>query len=220
MKKLLLFYIMSIYLFCLIKSLKCNIREIQHCKKCGTGDFSDTCAECEDKYFPLYSNISCIKCNDEEFGQDGCIGKCDGLNYNKYHNILCEENGCKEGYYNVDGFCFNCTKGSEHCIKCSYLAPLGSSIKRFKCDECEGGQLGIYRISEIDGKCTTCDVPNCNKCHYIPGSSKSECDVCNKGYYVNSNGGCSKCEYKRNINDGECYYCPVNGVPNSDKQDC
>ena len=220
MKKLLIFHIFSIYLFCKIKSRKCNIREIQHCKKCGTGDLSDSCAECEDKYFPLYSNISCIKCNDEEFGQVGCIGKCDGSNYINSRNVLCEENGCKEGYYNVDGFCFNCTNGSEHCIKCSYIAPYQSNIKRFQCNECEGGLYGIYRVSDIDGTCTTCKIQNCIECHYINGSNDSVCDVCKKGYYVNSTGGCSECKYINNIANGVCYHCPVKGVLNSDKQNC
>ena len=219
MKKLLSLYILSNYLIFIIKTLKCDIREIQHCKKCGIGILSDSCAECEEKYFLLYSNISCIKCNDEQYGQVACIGKCDGSKYNEYHNVLCDEEGCKEGFYNLDGFCFNCTKGSEHCTKCTYQAPSGSNIKRFKCIECEGGLNGDYRVSDSDGICHTCQISNCIKCHFIPGTYKSECDVCQQGYYANS-GGCSKCNDRNNIDNGYCYYCPVKDVPNSDKQNC
>ena len=114
-----------------INSLKCKNRNIEYCNKCTSGGNEDTCAQCEDTYFPLYANLYCIKCDDKIDGQIGCGGKCESSKYNKISNVLCEENGCKEGYYNLDGICIECFKDSEHCTNCTYIAPSGSQKKDF-----------------------------------------------------------------------------------------
>ena len=130
--------------------------------------------------------------------------------------VSCEENGCKEGYYNVDGLCNECIKASEHCTKCSYIAPSSSQEKIFKCLDCEGGIEGIYRVWKIDNKCHLCDgvIPYCIKCHYEKGTYKIICDECENNYYVdpNTKAQCIKCN-RRDISGGNCNFCP-------DKQDC
>ena len=204
------FYLLCFLFFKLlfyINSLKCKNRTIEHCNKCASGINGDTCAQCEDTYFPLYANLNCIKCDDEIEGQKECGGKCDSSKYSTIYTVLCEENGCKEGYYNIDGICFECSIGSEHCTNCTYIAPLGSQKKKFKCLLCEGGLYGIYRIWESDGKCHTCDglIPNCIQCHYENGTNKAICDKCVDDYYVDpiTKSKCNKC-YNDYITGGEC----------------
>ena len=71
-------------LFTSLISLVCNNRNINHCIKCGTGNYSDTCDQCEDKYFPLFKNMICLKCNDSNYGQIACEGNCVASKYHEY----------------------------------------------------------------------------------------------------------------------------------------
>ena len=77
-----------------LKSLKCEDEEIENCVKCGTGEFSDTCAQCEDNYFPFLFNYLCLPC-DHEYGDTGCQGKC---YINSNLAVTCDEFGCKDGF--------------------------------------------------------------------------------------------------------------------------
>ena len=65
MDKFYFLYLLFVNLIFYINSLKCKNRNIDHCKKCASGDKGDTCEQCEDKYFPLYANLKCIKCDDD-----------------------------------------------------------------------------------------------------------------------------------------------------------
>ena len=126
---------------------------------------------------------------------------------------LCEENGCKEGQFNLNGICYQCSIKVVNCNKCSYAAPSGSSNKVFKCLECVGGLNGEYRV--INGICQTCqNKPGCQECSYVKGSLDDyTCNNCKNNYYP-SNGKCYECSYKsRSITNGQCYdyYCP-NGI--------
>ena len=68
--------------------------------------------------FITLANLFCLPCNDPIYGNVGCIGNCDGSNYLKDRNIMCNENDCAEGLYNLNGICFNCTDGLPNCKKC------------------------------------------------------------------------------------------------------
>ena len=98
----------------------CDGKAINHCTKCNSGENSDSCAICENKYFPFFNNLLCLPCNDSIYGQIGCEGNCDGSNYIKTRNVFCEEGGCKVGFYNLNGICRNCSEGSPGCLKCIY----------------------------------------------------------------------------------------------------
>ena len=176
MEKFYFLCLLFVNLLFYVNSLKCKNTDIEHCKICASGENEGTCEQCEDTYFPLYANAYCIKCDDKVDGQVGCGGKCDSSKYQTIFNVLCEENGCKDGYYNVDGICDKCNKSSEYCTNCSYIAPPGSEKKEFKCLDCEGGLHGIYRVWEINGTCHTCDglIPNCTKCHYENGTKNAK----------------------------------------------
>ena len=52
--------ISKIYTHSQSTKLKCDEEEIDHCKKCGSGEFSDTCIQCEDNYFPFLFNYLCF----------------------------------------------------------------------------------------------------------------------------------------------------------------
>ena len=86
----------SNFLFVILKL--CGNVEIEHCYECFSE--ADICTKCENNYLLLYGGLKCVTCDDEKIGQIGCES-C----YIKNEKILCNENGCKEGYYNVEGIC-------------------------------------------------------------------------------------------------------------------
>ena len=182
------------------KKIKCGRYEVVNCEKC---DYEkENCIKCIDKFFPTYAGLECTPCDDEELGQIGCEGNCDS----KTGIIICDK--CKEGYYNKEGICLNCSISSPYCAKCSYEAPQGSDKKIFKCLECVNDE---YQVSEIDGKCRHCSLPpNCLKCRYVSGTHNVECIKCQNQYYL-LNGVCYKCyDNPISIEGGTCYnyYCP------------
>ena len=83
--------------------VECDGKIINHCKKCNSGENSDTCALCEDKYFSFFNDLLCLPCNDSTYGQIGCEGNCNGTDYINSRFISCEKGGCKEGYFNIEG---------------------------------------------------------------------------------------------------------------------
>ena len=212
------FYFLFINLFFSIKSLKCDENDIDNCSKCGEGIFSDTCAQCEPKSFSLFNGLGCFKCDDPEYGQRGCKGDCDSSLYdNGLDNVLCKE--CKEGYFNEDGFCFQCSIGSDYCTNCIYDKSERDQNKKFKCLDCLGGLNGEYRVRD-DGKCHKCSIPYCLECKYTPGTNDQECVKCIDNYYIDQSLTCSQCTRINNIANGNCYHCPQESIPNSDKQNC
>ena len=124
---------------------KCGDEVIDHCTKCNTGENSDNCEKCEDKYFPFFNNLLCLPCNDSTYGQIGCQGNCDGSNYVETRFAFCEEGGCKGGYYNLNGICMKCSEGADHCINCTYEVQEESTNGNFICHQCENN---TYRLTE------------------------------------------------------------------------
>ena len=101
-----LIFIYSVFLV-EVDALVCGNNQIENCKECGKGNKSDTCAICEDNYFPLLENIFCFSCDDPVYGQAGCKGACSYKidNTNELY-VNCKD--CKEGYFNKEGVCFKC----------------------------------------------------------------------------------------------------------------
>ena len=73
------------------QALKCEEETIDHYTKCDTGENSDSCSSCENKYFQFFTNLLCIPCDDPEFGQVGYKGNCNANDYVNTRNVLCEE---------------------------------------------------------------------------------------------------------------------------------
>ena len=178
---------------------ECGSNPVTNC--CKYDYVKGKCTECESGFFPL--NDGCIPCDDENEGQKGCEGSCDSSKYSITRNVLCDK--CKEGYYNIEGICLQCSIGSPNCTNCSYEVYEGSDKKIFKCLKCVNDD---YRV---DGKCRTCSLPpNCLKCRYAPETHNSECIQCQNGFHL-MNGKCYSCYKKReSIVGGSCYYyfCP------------
>ena len=80
MKIKFLIYFLLTFFFISSKELQCEDDKIEHCTKCNTGDDSDSCSTCEEKFFPFFSDLLCYPCSDPLYGQEGCIGKCNSTN--------------------------------------------------------------------------------------------------------------------------------------------
>ena len=187
--------------------LKCGDQQIDNCKECGKDEEMDTCAKCEAQHFPLLENLLCFPCDDPTFGQIGCLGECDSTDYTTSGFAYCEK--CKEGFYNLEGFCYQCEIGSPGCIKCTYEKEIEQESKRFKCQQCLNEQE--YRLNDAF-RCEKCNefLENCNKCHFF--GEQALCDECNSGYYVNSDDTCSSC-YTQTITGGYCHICSLDLKP-------
>ena len=217
-KMLLLYLYLAIFISC----NTCGEEDIDNCATCGLNDKSDQCGLCEDKYFPFLSNVLCLPCDHYYFGNIGCGGKCDSSKYSEIRNVLCEEGGCKEGYYNIEGICFPCSVGDDYCTKCTYKPDSSikynneTLLKYFKCQECINNK---YHINEY-GRCEHCCIRYCLECHYNSFFDKKPiCDRCIRGYYVNSEGFCSKCHCPVLIPNGSCMVCSDNSLDFS-KAEC
>ena len=185
---------------------KCDGEIIEHCIKCNEGENSDSCETCEDKFFPFFNNLLCLPCNDSTYGQIGCQGNCNGSNYVETRFAFCEEGGCKEGYYNLNGICMKCSEGSDHCINCTYEVQEESTNGNFICHKCENN---TYRLTEY-GTCEKCYISYCDICHY-DNNTQAVCDKCSNGYYINQYRYCQNCN-NVSIFGGNCSICSDNNT--------
>ena len=183
---LILFSLLNIFLGA-IHVLKCGEEVIQNCVACDNGEREDTCSVCQAKHFQFFNNLFCLPCDDEIYGQVGCGGNCDGKRYNETGFAFCEDNGCKEGYYNLNGICFSCLDGSPGCKKCIVEEGGEDGIEIYKCKECLNNE---YKLSNEFGICEHCFIDNCLKCHFTEDYSKTECDQCYPNYYLDSKKKC------------------------------
>ena len=194
-----------LYLICLAikisKNLKCDGLEIENCTQCGIGDTSNTCIECEDKHFLFFNNLYCLPCDHPIYGQIGCGGNCDSSRFIETRNVLCNENDCKEGYYNLNGICFKCSDGSYGCKKCEMKSENNEKI--FMCKECINNE---YYLDNYN-RCKHCTKNFCSKCHYTKDYSNIICDKCIDGFYLNFFNQCQECRYPINIPNGKCKIC-------------
>ena len=201
MKKLSILILCSILSLFYSKSnfLKCGEEEIENCVKCGTGDKANTCIECKEKHFLFFNNLYCIPCNDPLYGNIGCEGSCDATNYLNDRNIMCDK--CKEGFYNLNGICFNCTYGSPGCKSCT-VEINGNNEAEYICTEC----LNNEYMLDSDGRCYHCGPIYCKKCHY-ESDYNSVCDECYDGFYLDNYNYCQKCNGPVEIENGFCRIC-------------
>ena len=218
---LLLYFYLAIFISC----KTCGEEEIDNCATCDINEDLDLCQKCEDKYFPFLSNLLCLPCDHYLYGNIGCGGKCDSSKYEQTRNIICEEGGCKEGFYSIEGICFPCTVGDDFCTKCTYrpekefqyshdITANDTDLKYYKCQECISNK---YRINEY-GRCEHCYLPFCLECHFDSFTDiYPVCDLCEYGYYVNSQGTCSACHCPVFIANGQCMVCneDINDFSNS-----
>ena len=198
--RLILLFLIASSFFGGANALECGDRQIENCKECGKGNQSDTCAVCEDNYFPLLYNLFCFACDDPLYGQEGCKGQCTyNLDLNNSLYVHCQN--CKEGYYNKNGVCYKCDLNIAGCSECSYSSEK-DELKCLKCSTEEG-----YRFNQ-SSNCVKCNdlLYNCKKCHFVGNEGLEECDECLDGFYLNSNKKCFDCYYLE-VDGAYCYTC-------------
>lgn len=172
------FYIYIMFFLFKCFSLKCGEEEIENCLECNTKDKINTCIRCENKYYLSYNKFFCIRCDDPLNGQKGCGGGCFFENY----KVICNENECKEGFYNLNGVCRNCSNDLSGCKTCIYLNHNNQNdIKELNCTKCLNN---TYELK--NGKCIPCSMDYCKKCHYDNSGSKI-CDECLTNFYLSEN---------------------------------
>ena len=205
-KKKIIFIIFIFYLPEIL-TITCGEEQIDHCEVCNE---DNTCAKCEDKYFPFLFNYLCLPCDHMHYGDSGCDGNCQN---DDTLGVICDEFGCKSGFYSIDKLtCMNCNSvGTENCALCTNLPPAGKAANEtderiFQCQQCINNKYAVLS----DGKCHHCYRQNshCSECHYPENSITPYCDRCDYGYYL-SGGICKSCFYYY-INGGKCYQCTDN----------
>ena len=196
--------------------------DLKDCSPCDSTEKSDICPSCDGKYFSFFNGLLCLACNDPLYGQVNCEGKCDGVDYKSKRIPNCEENGCKEGYYNKNGNCTKCNEYISKCVKCSYEKDETLNEYKYSCLECEKG----YKLDE-NGECKACPIVEDESGIYL--SCQIEARVvyeCNRNYTnkkdlecVHCPDGCVECIYNNdNDNDNlECLNCYIDYVLNPDK---
>ena len=94
-----------------IINFKCFENTIKNCEVIDEIN-QNRCEKCEDKHFLFFNNLLCLPCDDKYYGQIGCDGNCDSSRYENDRFVYYNDK-CKEGFYNLNGICFNCTKGFQ-----------------------------------------------------------------------------------------------------------
>ena len=159
-KKFPTFYIL--FLLNQVKILDCRDVTIKNCESIKKEDDQDICAKCKDRHFLFFHNLYCFACNDSYYGKIGCEGNCNSSRYQQDRIVYCNPNECKEGYYYLNGICFNCTIGSPGCKTCNVTeTKINNQIDySYQCQECLNNE---YKLDEFG---------TCQKCHYNDNYSK------------------------------------------------
>ena len=154
MKKFVLFFLF-VFLY-QVKLLDCRDVVIQNCESTTKEEDQDICIKCKDRHFLFFHNLYCIACNDPYYGQIGCEGNCNGSRYQQDRIAYCNPNECKEGYYYLNGICFNCTIGSPGCKTCNVTeTKINNQIDySYQCQECLSNE---YKLDEF-GICQKCEM--------------------------------------------------------------
>ena len=188
-----------------IINLNCFVHTILNCEKLDLN--TNACSKCKDKHFPLFNNLFCLPCDDKDCGQIGCEGNCDSSRFENDRIVYCEPNKCKEGYYELNGLCLDCSLASPGCKRCSAdIQSIDGQIDyKYKCLECLNDE---YKMNE-NGICEKCEMDNCLKCRF--NVSNKECLKCESDlYYLSSNKQCKRCHQNIYIPNGYCTICSDN----------
>lgn len=187
--------------------LKCSSNTIENCIELGQNGNLTYCKKCKEKHFLFFHDLYCLPCDHKYYGQIGCGGNCNSSSYKLDRVVYCE-NKCKEGYYYLNGFCFNCDKGSPGCKKCNVTETQnqnGQKAYNYICQECLSNE---YRLSEF-GTCEKCKISYCLKCKFRDDNLSQECMQCEPNYYLANDGICKSC-YDLYFGEGYCHYCSDN----------
>ena len=191
-----------------IVNLKCSSNYIENCSDLDKNDYSIFCKKCKENYFLFFDGLYCLPCNNSYYGQVGCQGNCDSSRYKNDRFVYCNENQCKEGFYYLNGLCFDCDKGSPGCKKCIVIETQSDNGKKdynYICQQCISNE---YRLDNF-GTCEKCKISHCLKCEFSNDNSSQKCIQCESNYYLSEDGTCKSCEVK-SIDYGYCTDCSDN----------
>ena len=152
------------------------------CKKCTGSTFED-CEEVEEGYYYNKDLSKLKRCSDD-------IHKCTKCS----SRDKCEQ--CEEGYYYLDDnfMCATCTtiSGCKKCLRTS-AGDVCYEPRKYYCLERTQNSTEPVLCPE---NCEYCDEG---------GMCSGKCRKCKDGYYVNSDGSCSKCLHR------DCLQCEASG---------
>ena len=211
---------MTPFLFILLIQLiilNCFEQAVENCAKFDEINH-DRCAKCEDNHFLFYNNLYCLPCDDVNYGQIGCGGNCDSSKYENDRFVYCNKNECKEGYYNLEGICFSCNKGSPGCKKCNVTEKIENGLVDYNyiCEECLDNE---YRLNKF-GTCEKCKMDHCLKCQFTDDYTNKVCLECESDYYLSSNKTCNRCHHDIYNGGGYCTVCSDNQTDLLSAENC
>lgn len=151
---------------------------VDNCQTCFQ---NYTCNLCNAGYYPA-SNGECV-----EGTQTNCPDNC----------VNCNQTS---GWCNICAYGYNVQGG-----KCALNVPLVSlndcqiAFYEGMCKMCMNGYMVSPTFQCTEAPDITCNVTNCYQCN----STNNFCSVCNLGYTVNTNGGCTQ----NACNISSCFAC-------------
>ena len=115
------------------------------CTKCVEDANLNSSGICECNFDAFgKSEQFCYKCDDEKYGNIGCIASKGCKYYHSNDELDCNE--CKEGFFEyTKGQCFSCLNKIGNCDKCHF----DNVDEELKCDNC----ISIYLLKEEKTKC-------------------------------------------------------------------
>ncbi|ELP93756.1 hypothetical protein EIN_322690, partial [Entamoeba invadens IP1] len=121
-----------------------------HCKTCAS-DYTRSCIECNDGYYPDQSSHMCVLCNTIEESCSKCsttTKKCTNCEDPFYISSTFECVSCEKGTFkNTEKGCTQCSNSTEYCQECTTV-----SVGKPKCITC----YPPYKVSS-NGDCVICD---------------------------------------------------------------
>ncbi|CAD8173047.1 unnamed protein product [Paramecium pentaurelia] len=236
---------------CASQCQTCSLKSIQ-CLSCSINRISPPLCPCKETYFDLngdctpcisnckycFNAISCIKCQDGLYLQEGiCVQQCDQLYYisrdsncvycNINNCIECNINGicdqCQQNYLLYKNQCYSqqCNQGqytidNENCLNCD-ASCYNCLNQANNCVECYNGQY-LLEINQINNCVVECPLNyyihnnQCLKCNSNcqQCSQENVCTSCIVGQFLLNNVCYQNCPIYYYGIDQQCILCPNN----------
>ena len=202
---------------------KClDLKEENIIENCIAYDSSFNCVRCLNSFFSKSQNcepmqaLNCESAKDEKTCSSCSKGYGLELLEGLTNCVLKNIPNCLES---TDNFPFTCINCNQHFyLKDGVCLPVETQIQNCliynsdqKCDLCIGNKILSKNkdfCSEDEGLIIKLD----ENCHTLAELEKKTCEVCNFGYFLDSNGTCNKCENESCFgchpkNNDSCYLC-------------
>lgn len=163
---------------CKVSNCQTCDEDLASCSQCQPGlglDYNGTCQQCGAPKCRCTIKGGCDSCMDGygPAANQTCAKCWKGCKLCPFSNERCHE--CENGFFRVNWTCQPCIL---HCTNCT------SSLEG--CDQCRLG----YGFNAAQGRCSQCQVENCEDCS---GFNAQVCSRCEKGFGVTPGGLCENC---------------------------